>query len=150
MDYVIKIAPNGQWTLEKNWKPQDKKTAIKWSDSGLRDHINKLPRASGKLRKKMLADIQSNALKHRINPNTGKREYLMFRAVPENGHKSDFHSKNRTSWPLNPHFAHYWAHLNQTPPKDVVDEEELKGFVPHQVMEAWISEDHVHSYILTI
>lgn len=149
MEEILKIAHNGQWTLEKNWTPKHKQLADKWAEGGIRKDLNKLPTASGKLRSKMLSDLHQNAQEHRVNPETGHKEYKMFRAMPEGGHENDFHSKNKTSWTLDPGFAHYWAHNGQTPLPDM-SEEERADFKPHQVVSSWIPEHKIHSYLPSV
>lgn len=141
MGELLKIHANGQWTLEKNWKPKDIKSVDKWADTGMRNHIEKVPPATGKLKNNMLGSLGMQT-QSRINPTSNQREYKLFRAAPV-GDK--YHEKAMTSWTAAPDFAYYWAHNNMTP----IDEKDAKESPrkPHQVMHAWVPEEHIHSYL---
>lgn len=150
-DEILKIDKNGQWTLEKNWTPKHKQLANKWVEDGFRKDLNKLPKASGKLRTQMLGDIHRDAQEHRINPDTGHKEYKMFRAMPEGGHENDFHSKNKTSWTLDPKIAHRWAENNGQNYNPRWNEEDIRdNHEQYQIVEQWVPEHLIHSYLPSV
>lgn len=128
MEEVLKIAANGQWTLEKNWKAPQIKTAEKWVMNGQRADLNKLPAATGKLRNDMINHLGKES-ESRIHPTTGEKEYKVFRGAHM---ADDSHNDQVTSWSTSPSFAHEWSqHVDGSP----------------KVMQAWVPEKHIHSYL---
>lgn len=142
MNEILKIANNGQWSLQKNWNSKQKQSAADWADSGMRRHLDKLPKATGKLRSQMLEDMEASGAESRVHPKTGEKEFRMYRNSPEN---DKFHTKEHTSWTTNPDFSYYWAQNNSMP-----DANDL-NYKPknQQVMHAWIPESKIHSFLPT-
>jgi hypothetical protein len=130
----------GQWSLVKNWTDNHIGQVEEWADSGMRQHLKGLPAATGQLRQRMLNDMHSLKehpavkLQHRINADTGESEFKLYRAIKDN---SDPYKRKTglTSWSTHPSFAAEWSkHLGDNP----------------QVLEAWIPEKHIHSYLPTV
>lgn len=119
----------GQWTLVKNWEPKHIGQVEDWAESGIRRHLADLPPAQGKLRESMLKDLSSH--QSRIHPETGEKEYKVYRAIKSG---DDSHTNRLTSWTIHPHFAAEWSNYAPQP----------------QVLEAWVPEKHVHSYLPTV
>jgi hypothetical protein len=132
---MLKVADNGQWSLEKNWTAKDRSNARNWMHNGTREWL-KFPPLKGKDRVKALNNI-SKETESRINPDTGEKEFKLFRSAPK-GDK--FHENNLTSWSTAPSMAHYWAGLQ-------VDEEDN---INNNVMHAWVPEKHIHSHLPTM
>ena len=74
----------------------------------------------------------------RTHPETGEKEYKVYRAEPDGGH--EHHNKRMTSWTTDIGMAHYWTHMN-------FDKESDKKQM--QVSHAWVPEKHIHSYLTT-
>lgn len=135
----ITYLPNGQWALEK-WTGSQRKSISDWADSGMREHLDKVPEAKGKLRQAMMSDLDKDmdtsmySSGKRINPQTNKPEYLLHRSM----HKDDnLHNSNLTSWTHSQSFADYWGKYGQDPKS-------------MRVVSAWIPQDAIHSYVPTI
>lgn len=128
MEEFVKIHPNGQWSLEKNWKKPQIKAMSEWVDTGNREHLDKLPEAKGKLKNDMLGTLRSHS-ESRVNPITKETEHKAYRAAQ---HADNTHNDKLTSWTTSPQHAKYWAGLNEDASK---------------IMHAWIPEKHIHSYL---
>lgn len=139
MSEILKVAPNGQWNLVKNWSKKDINNVNEWADRGLPKYINKVPQAQGDLRQRMMNELDQNT-ESRLNPKTKQKEYKLHRAAAVDNNN---HEHSQTSWTAAPGFADYWAHT-QSPSKEFP---ELK---PQKVIHAWVPEEHIHSYLAPI
>lgn len=129
---------NGQWVLEKA-KAKDSSSARRWMHSGMRDHLDSLPAAEGKDRLKSL-NLINNETDSRINPESGEKEFKLFRAANKDRPAWD---DKISSWTTNPDMAHYWGtNLNTVFPG-----EKVRNTV---VNHAWIPEKHIHSHLNAI
>lgn len=137
MKDILKIAPNGQWTLEKNWNSKHIKSVNEWADRGLPKYIDKVPAAKGDLKQHMMSELADNT-EQRINPKTKEKEYKLYRAAALDNNN---HESSQTSWTAAPAFADYWAHTQGNNPD---------GRVEQKVMSAWIPEKHIHSYLAPV
>lgn len=143
---------NGQWNLVKNWSPKQQKDMVfGWGEYGNPQHKDTIPPTSGKLRSDMLNHLE-NRTKVRVNPDTGEKEYRLFRAHTANDQR---HQTERTSWSTHPDFCLYWADINRRNPaqtyhsnsqrdEDIAQE---KKYGKYQVSAAWVPEKHVHSFL---
>jgi hypothetical protein len=129
--------------LEK-WDGAQRKKAMDWTEGGNREDLNYLPKAEGKLRNKMLSDLnddisETKVTPSRLNPITGTKEYLLHRTthVDDDRHHKNSKNKSLTSWTWDPTFANHWVNASDDPSME-------------QTMSAWIPEHHIHSYMPTI
>lgn len=130
---LLKILPNGQWTLRKAKVPHAMKEWI-LGDVTSRDAI---PKMEGDMRGEAVKDLHSKA-KSRINPKTNEAEFLLHRGIgeQEDWAHGDKGVQNLTSW--TPHYdvAHkFSSHYNKTAPDKVYG----------SIKSAWIPESQIHS-----
>jgi hypothetical protein len=132
MEEFLKILPNGQWSLEKNWKAKDIKAVNNWGETGMRNHLNKLPAATGPLRDKMIQSLGMDS-NSRINPKTNEKEYKLHRAAHL---KDESHGKQLSSWTPNLEAAHHYTDTLSSGSNE-----------PRKLLHAWVPEKHIHSYL---
>ena len=143
---------NGQWSLIKSWTPKQQKDMVfGYGEAGSETVRDSIPPASGKMRSNMMTHLQ-NRTKSRINPETGEKEYRLFRAHTS---KDDRYKTQRSAWSTDPDMCLYWADVNRYDPnkeyfhprQKAEDAAEEKKYGKYQISAAWIPEKHIHSYL---
>lgn len=122
-----------------------------WGECGDEEARDTIPPASGELRSTMIAHL-SNRTKSRVNPETGEKEYRLFRA---HASKDKRHETHRSSWSTHPDFCLYWADINRHNPNRKFYHPDQKAesiakekkYGKYQVSAAWIPEKHIHSFL---
>ena len=133
----ITYLPNGQWKLEKAKRTNKERSGIKeWIRDGERKGIENLKPAEGRERMKALKTIGSQT-DTRINPDTGAKEYLLYRA----SHSKDWKPREDqiSSWTTNKNFALDWGWHTSDYGED-----------PSYLHHAWVPEEYIHSYLTGI
>ncbi len=138
----IRFHNNGQWTLKKNWTDAHKESADEWVESGIREHLDKLPRAEKGTRTRMLAALDKDSKSIQVNKDTGEKEHKLYRASYKG---NTDHTKQNTSWTTDKKMAYYWTHINSP-----VDKDDFPDYKDPQVVHAWVPEKHIHSYLQPI
>lgn len=140
----LKFNQLGQWTLFKNWTPQQKHSMVfDWGEAGDPSVKENTPAASGRLRSSMLNHLDKRT-QFRINPDTNEKEYRLFRAATT---KDNRHAANRTSWSTDPGFCLYWASTQRPAPNEPLSQEHVEHGKNWRIMAAWVPEKHIHSFL---